>query len=68
VRKAKGSQPPNGPDDASGNTIGKKEAISEANMIRQTLSALRIVPMPPNILDEPQAKVALPLLFSLQGE
>jgi hypothetical protein len=22
---------------------------------------------PPNILDEPQAKVALPLLFSLQG-
>jgi hypothetical protein len=24
--------------------------------------------VPPNILDEPQAKVALPLLFSLQGE
>jgi hypothetical protein len=23
---------------------------------------------PPNILDEPQAKVALPLLFFLQGE
>jgi hypothetical protein len=25
-------------------------------------------PAPSNILDEPQAKVALPLLFSLQGE
>jgi hypothetical protein len=24
--------------------------------------------LPPNILDEPQAKVALPLLFSLQGK